>query len=163
MATKVIIPRSVTSADRSLNRGAVSVEYQTRSYNTAAGPNAAVGRDILYQFSRPYTFFFVASVSNSPGAFMVHFFPLGYPIVDQVNPLNTAIIPTGGDRWMPLIDHQVTAGNIPSEEVLSGPKWFRVKTPTSKIYVDWDHPNGGPQQITIGASNDIEAWDFSRF
>lgn len=133
-------------------------EYVTVKYTSTDGINPLLGRDLLVKFSRPYTFFWVAS-DNSTGGIgaWVHFWPNYYPVKTGV----TQIIPNGGER---MFDFTCGANAATTPEKYMSSRFFKSRVPIDHFYVDIDHPSGGGVTIstTFGGSNIIEKTNFCR-
>lgn len=144
-------PGIQTSVQRSLSLGVPHVEFVTVKITAVS---LAISRDVLVQFTRPYNFFFVASlfVNFKGSSLFVHFWPLHQPGTLPSNAIN----PSGGESWLPINDNTEVA--LVNEDDMEA-RYFRTRFPIQQFYVDIDHPNGAgsPFMVTFGGSNDIHS------
>ena len=136
-----------TGSARSLNQGAISIEFQTVSLT---GASDVINTDVLVKFNSPHRFFMVASVTqvNAASMLALSFSPVGYQNTGASNTIN----PTGGENWIPLSNPQNSAGRPEG-------RWIKFSEPVQQFYITSDHPSGiiaGGYKITFLGTDDIE-------
>lgn len=145
--------RCRTSVQDSVNNGIPVIEYQYFApvYPSPPATFATVVRDLKITFSKPYRFFFLASLWTAAGSafFSLHEKPLGYP---QFVPGGIGGAAETGSETTIFLHNEAVDTNDPIE----------ARQITFDKYVQTLYCDVGPEvatgviKFTVGASNDIE-------
>lgn len=138
-----------TGVQNQIGNGQIDLEFVTVTLTQGNAANG-VDRDIHVKFTKPHTFFMLASIASVfvGSSVFVHFRPLG---LNQVN-TGASITPSGSENWLPL------ANLVNSGDRAEG-RWIKFNRPVIEFWIDADHAGHTGAEaylMTFLGSNDID-------